>query len=244
MRLPVDLSKQAAQATRGHRLDVVLSRLRNEPSRRLDEELTLDRRFVLPDQRSFLVSGTARIEPNASDATIDTALGTTAPGTQYTASSHLEGDADARASRAFDHDPSTAWTPGIGDVVSPWIDVALPAAETVDHLQLSIVADRLHSVPSQFTLIADGTPARTVPIPTMTRSARDGTVKTRRHPVRSGDRRQLQDPVRHHHAVVHEDHDPTTTPCRSPSPSPTPPWPACRCPRHRPPSTPAAGPTS
>ncbi len=41
----------------GHRLDVVLSRLRNDPSRRLDEELTLDRRFVLPDARSFLAVG-------------------------------------------------------------------------------------------------------------------------------------------------------------------------------------------
>ena len=65
MRLPVTLAKDVGRAADGHRLDVVLSRLRNDPSRRLDEELTLDRRFVLPDARSFLLSGTARIEPSA-----------------------------------------------------------------------------------------------------------------------------------------------------------------------------------
>ena len=57
------------------------------PRGRLDEELHLDRRFVLPDVRSFLLSGTARIEPNAADPLIDTALGTTAPGTKYKSSS-------------------------------------------------------------------------------------------------------------------------------------------------------------
>ena len=115
VRLPVTLAKDLGRAADGHRLDVVLSRLRNDPSRRLDEELTLDRRFVLPDARSFLLSGTARIEPNAPDPVIDSAMGTTAPGTQYTSSSHLMGDADARASRAFDHDPKTAWTEEVGN---------------------------------------------------------------------------------------------------------------------------------
>ena len=178
VRLPLDLSTGAAHAAAGHRLDVVLSRLRNEPSRRLDEELNLDRRFVLPDARSFLLSGVARIEPNASDPVLDTALGTTAPGTQFTSSGHLQGDADARASRAFDHDPTTAWTPTMGDSSGSWIDVTLPAAETVDHLNLAVVADRLHSVPAQVTLVADGVPARTLPVPPVANAPRDGTVKT------------------------------------------------------------------
>ena len=76
----------------------------------------------------------------------------------------------------------------MADLVSPWIDVALPDAPTIDHLQLSIVADRLHSVPTQVTLVADGTPVRTLPLPTVTRGARDGTVKTldiRFDPVRA-----------------------------------------------------------
>ena len=215
VRLPLDLSARAARAVAGHRLDVVLSRLRNEPSRRLDEELTLDRRFVLPDARSFLVSGTARVEPNAPDQILDTALGTTAPGTQFTASSHLQGDVDARASRAFDHDPATAWTPTMGDSSGTWIDAALPSAQTVDHLDLSLVADQLHSVPLQVTLVADGVPARTLPVPPVTHAERDGTVKTvelRFDPVTASNFRVQFDAVTPKHAATVPGLGPQTLP--------------------------------
>ena len=97
VRLPVDAARRVGEAANGHRLDVVLTRLRYEPGRRdrHDEELALDRRFVLPDDRQFGVEGTARIDPNAPDALLDTLLGTTAPGTTFTASGHLAGDLDA-----------------------------------------------------------------------------------------------------------------------------------------------------
>ena len=178
VRLPVTLAKDLGRAADGHRLDVVLSRLRNDPSRRLDEELTLDRRFVLPDARSFLLSGTARIEPSAPDPVIDSAMGTTAPGTQYTSSSHLMGDADARASRAFDHDPKTAWTEEVGNPGPAWLDVSMPTAHTVDQLRLTMAADHKHSIPSQITIFADGQPVRTLPVPRVSRGARDGTERT------------------------------------------------------------------
>ena len=42
-----------------------------------------------PTPVSIQLSGTARIDPNAPDALLDTLLGTTAPGTQYTSSGHL-----------------------------------------------------------------------------------------------------------------------------------------------------------
>ena len=99
VRLPVDFARRVDGDAQGHRIDVVLSRLRYEPGRRdhNDEELALDRRFVLPDARQYQLSGTARIDPNAPDALLDTLLGTTAPGTEYTSSGHLKGDLDARA---------------------------------------------------------------------------------------------------------------------------------------------------
>jgi arabinofuranan 3-O-arabinosyltransferase len=176
VRLPLDLGRKAAAAADGHRLDVVLTRLRNDPAARLDEELDLDRRFVLPDARSFLVSGTARVEPNAPDQIIDDALGTTAPGTQFTSSSHLYGDAEARASRAFDGDPDTAWTPRRGTSPGQWVQASLPAAATVDQMQLTVVADKLHSVPTKVTLFADGVAVRTLQLPFIER----GPVGTRR----------------------------------------------------------------
>jgi arabinofuranan 3-O-arabinosyltransferase len=177
VRLPLDLTTRAGDAADGHRLDVVLSRLRNDPTGRLDEELHLDRRFVLPDARSFRLSGTARVEPNAADQVIDDALGTTAPGTQFTSSTHLYGDADARASRAFDGDPDTAWTPFVGTGPGQWIQASLPTSTTIDRLDLTVVADRKHSVPSTLTLIADGVPVRTLQVPSVKRGP-DGTRRT------------------------------------------------------------------
>ncbi len=100
VRLPIDLATRTGNDAASHRLDVVLSRLRYEPARRdrLDEELALDRRFVLPDARDAAITGTARIDPNANDTLLDSLLGTTGPGAVYSASGHLAGDLDARAS--------------------------------------------------------------------------------------------------------------------------------------------------
>ncbi len=178
VRLPVDLAHTVGKGADGHRLDVVLARLRNDLAQRDDEETTIARRFTLPDSRSYLLTGTARVNPNAPDATIDTALGTVAPGVQYSASSHLAGDADARASRAFDHDRQTAWTPSLDNPTGSFLDVSLPAAQTVDHLQLTFADDTEHFVPTQVTLSADGQPARTLTIPTDRAVRPDGSLRT------------------------------------------------------------------
>ena len=91
VRLPVDVARRIGSRAAGHSLAVVLSRLRQETGAdgRQDEEPTLDRRFVLPDARSFTLSGTARVDPNAPDAAIDRLLGTATPDQRYEASSHL-----------------------------------------------------------------------------------------------------------------------------------------------------------
>ncbi len=98
VRLPVDLTKRVDGRVADHPLDVVMSRLRYEPADRAhqDQEFAVHRRFVLPDARTFGLSGTARVNANAADDVIDRALGTTAPGATFVASSHLQGDADAR----------------------------------------------------------------------------------------------------------------------------------------------------
>ena len=177
VRLPVDLSRRAGAKADGHRLDVVLSRLRYDPGQLQDEELALDRRFVLPDAWSFELTGTARVDPNAPDPLLDNTLGTAIPGAVFTSADHLFGDADARASRAFDADPSTAWTPNFGPQQGRWIDVQLPEPVTVDHVDLTFVADDRHSVPTQFTLAVDGTPLRTFTIAPVD-DGKPGTTRT------------------------------------------------------------------
>jgi arabinofuranan 3-O-arabinosyltransferase len=164
VRLPVDVSERLAGASQGHRIDVVISRLRSDPSQFQDEELAISRRVVVPDTRLYQLSGTARLDPNAPDAVIDSILGTTAPGSIFTSSDHLVGDADARASRAFDGNSSTAWIPNFGSQGGRWIDVSTPAPTTVDHIDLTVATDDRHSVPTQFTLAADGVPLRTFTI--------------------------------------------------------------------------------
>lgn len=167
IRLPVDLARRVGDAAAGHRLDVVLTRLRVEPGdrERQDVELSLARRFVLPDDRDFGLAGTARVNPNAPDAVLDAVLGTTAPGAVFGASGHLAGDLDARASRAFDHDPTTAWTAPFGTQEGQHLDVSLDAPVTIDHVDLNIVADGRHSVPTRLRLEVDGVPAATLDVP-------------------------------------------------------------------------------
>ncbi|HVF33552.1 MAG TPA: alpha-(1-_3)-arabinofuranosyltransferase family protein [Acidimicrobiales bacterium] len=156
VRLPRDLP--AVPASTG--VDVVLSRLRADPAQtdHQDEEPALDRRFALGGSlRAFAVHGTARLAPNVDGAVLDGLLGTTAAGATFSASGHLAGSVEARASMAFDDDPATAWTAPAGPSEGRWIEAALPAPVTVDRLVVGVIADGRHAVPTRVRLeTADG----------------------------------------------------------------------------------------
>ncbi len=158
VRLPVDLVRRIGTDAGGHSLAVVMTRLRQETATggRHDEELALDRRFVLPDARTFTLGGTARIDPDAPGPTIDQVLGTAVPGVEFSASSHLTGDLDARASRAFTGDPSTAWTSGSGPQTGQWIQATTTTPVTASRVTLDVLVDARHSTPRHLTLLADG----------------------------------------------------------------------------------------
>ncbi len=177
VRLPVDLARRIGADARDHSLAVVLTRLRIEPGdrERQDEELALSRRFVLGDARSFELSGTARVNPNAPDDVLDVVLGSTADGTTFGASGHLAGDADARASRAFDGDPATAWTAQMGTQEGQWVEVNLPSPQRIDHLELTVAADEHHSLPTTLGLETDGRRVQTLAVPPVA----SGSIGTR-----------------------------------------------------------------
>jgi arabinofuranan 3-O-arabinosyltransferase len=201
VRLPVDFAQRVQDQAAGHRIDVVLTRLRFDPNAagKQDEELALDRRFVLPDARMFGFTGTARIDPNAMDEQIDAVLGTTAPGVTYSSSHHLAGDADARASRAFDGNPATAWSAPIGPQEGRFLDVKLPAPITFDHQDLTVVADGRHSVPTRLRILTEAGEERSITVPPISDVNREGATQTVRlsfAPVTAAHFRVIVDAVR------------------------------------------------
>ncbi len=178
VRLPVDLARRVGARAAGRPLAIVLTRLRQETALdgRRDEEATLDRRFVVPDTRAFALNGVARANPNAPDPALDALLGTAVPGTRFAASSHLRGDVDARASRAFTGTAATHWTSAFGPQAGQWIRVTGEAPVTADHVDLSFAADDHHSVPGSITVTADGHDLATVPVPPGTPTAGERSI--------------------------------------------------------------------
>jgi arabinofuranan 3-O-arabinosyltransferase len=166
LRLPTDLLAHAGDATRS--LTVVLTRQRSNPGdpNRSDEEPSLKRTFSLPTARSFTIGGTARISPAAPDDVVDQLIGVT--GVVARSDARLPGDLAARASAAVDGDPATAWSPGLGDQVGHWMEVETPAPITVDHLDLRLVDDGRHSVPTRIRLEVDDGEVRFLDLPTTT----------------------------------------------------------------------------
>ena len=72
-------------------------------------------------------------------------------------SEHLAGDVRFRASSAIDGDPTTAWNTPFVAPTGQWMEFTSPTPVTVDRLDLQVVADGRHSVPTQVTLSVDGT---------------------------------------------------------------------------------------
>ena len=100
-----------------------------------------------------------------------------------------------RASAAIDGDPTTAWTSIYQNQVGHYLEYTVPEPLTFDHLDLEIVADGRHSVPTQLGLDVDGERVGTVDIPPIDdlptvdgRPQENGTVPVRVAAARTGHR--------------------------------------------------------
>jgi arabinofuranan 3-O-arabinosyltransferase len=170
LRMPTDLLAAAGPSSIHHQLDLVMNRIRAQVTPpRSDPEASMARQFVLPTARRFSVGGTARISTLDPDPVIDGLLGRTGtPGAVTVVSSassgRLPGDLRAGAAAAVDGDPTTSWSPGLGVQPGTWVEYQLSGPLTFDHLDLQVVTDGKHSVPTSITVT---TPAgsRTVPLP-------------------------------------------------------------------------------
>ena len=168
--MPEDLLRMAGTASLSDRLDLVMTRLRSSGfPPRTDVEATLARTFWLPTPRRFSLVGDARISSLIPDDEIDRLVGR--PGADHTgivaySLGRLPGDLRAGAIATVDGNTSTAWQPGFGAThqAGQWLQYTLARPITFDHLDLGIVADGQHSVPTQITVSADsGSTTFTVP---------------------------------------------------------------------------------
>jgi arabinofuranan 3-O-arabinosyltransferase len=141
VRLPQTLKRLADRLSSADRsrldaapIDVVLARAAGVVGDRFhDEERVLDRELWLPAERDFTVTGLAAAGPNLPDLVVDRLAG--APrGVHASSSSRFFDAIGARASRALDGDPASAWVPD-GRGPGEWIELELPG-DRLDHLDV------------------------------------------------------------------------------------------------------------
>ncbi len=193
LRLPTDLFSAAGTDGAAQPLSVMLTRDRANPQEpfKTDTELSMARQFTLPTARTFALSGTARISTLTSDPTLDTVLGrgtvaslSPAPAdvVTTTASASLPGDLSARPPAAFDGNPKTAWQNAFGGNIGSWIQFDTDAPKALSGLDLQIIADGKHSVPTKLRLDVtggtSGTQSRTITLPAVQDAkTQDATVR-------------------------------------------------------------------
>ena len=181
--MPDDLLRMVGPSAAADRLTYIMTRLRVAPvPPRADPEVAMIRQFSVPSDRSFAVTGTARISTQVDDQEVDQLVGqdlATAGVVQATSSSRMPGDLQDTASATLDGDPSTAWSPGLGAEaqVGSWLDYQLARPTTLDHLELGVVSDAEHSRPTVVT-VSSSSGSATVNLPPIPTTAAAGSVTT------------------------------------------------------------------
>jgi hypothetical protein len=157
VRLPTDLLQAAGAGSLEHPLTLVLARQRTDAAEavRDDEETSIERTWSQPTARTYALTGDARASARVPDDTIDVAVDESTP--QATSTRRLPGSISARASSAIDGNEQTAWTPAFGaGPVDDTLTYALGSPLTVSHLDLAVLADGNHSVPTRLRVEGDG----------------------------------------------------------------------------------------
>ena len=159
VRPPTALLDRAGPSSIEHRLVWVLTRLRSNPAEpvRGDEEQSLRRALQLPTDRDVSLEGQARLSAELDDAAVDRLLGLPGPdegGVAATSSTRLPGALDHRASAALDGDPTTSWTGTFQQQTDAFLRIETGEPVTFDRLDLQVVADGRHSVPTRIRIEA------------------------------------------------------------------------------------------
>ena len=166
LRLPTTLLGLIGTDDLAHRTLVMVTRTRVDPTNpfAVEPERSMHRTVVLPSTRSWSAVGTARIDPQTSEATLRRLLGVDDP-VVVTASSWLPSDVVDRGRATLDGDPETWWTPASGDVTAPWVEVASPRPGRTGSVRVTYATDGRHSIPAHLTVTADGRVVGSVDVP-------------------------------------------------------------------------------
>jgi arabinofuranan 3-O-arabinosyltransferase len=171
-RMPTDLLDALGPGSLEHPLAFVISR-------DVMDDDAMNRQFTLPTSRTFTVSGTAVVSRAAKDDAVDRRVGLpdAASGGVTATSKHPFGRPVARASSAIDGDRTTAWNTPVGTKPSKeFMRVEVPQRLTLDHLDLAVVADGRHSIPTQLEITTDEGTKRLVEVPPLPERAADGAI--------------------------------------------------------------------
>ncbi|CAA9264359.1 MAG: FIG00661252: hypothetical protein [uncultured Acidimicrobiales bacterium] len=182
VQLPSDLLDGVGARSAAHDLTVLLERARGRVYISPDEEPSIVRGFGLPSERRFTLEGDARVSAVADEATIDRALGYPAPadgGIAVESSTYLRGNLAARGASALDGDPSTSWRTefAVHNQIGASLTVGMPGPVTLDRLDLVLLADGDHSVPTRLRIVG-GSESRTVEVPAVEDQPVDGATQS------------------------------------------------------------------
>ena len=109
----------------------------------------MDRTVDVPWDRTFRLSGEARLSTHAPDGTWDR------PGVTARATGSLAGDLGSRPRSAIDGDLDTAWQSPVGSAAGERLILDLGRTQLVDGLQVVFRSDGLHSVPTTVVVSGD-----------------------------------------------------------------------------------------
>jgi hypothetical protein len=159
--MPTFLLATAGQDSLAHALVYVMARERQlGVPPRSSPEASITRRFEVPTDRTFAVTGDARVNAEADASVVDALLGAAADpragGVRSTASETLGGCIPCRPSAAIDGDAASAWRTPLVGVTGQWLQYEMSEPIDVDRLDLQVVADGRHSVPTRLRVEVDG----------------------------------------------------------------------------------------
>lgn len=182
IRMPSDLLDVGGYRTIRYPLALVQTRQRSVTTdvTRMDEEFAMARIADLPTERSYGVSGTARLASRAPIGVLDSLLGRgglEAGQPTADASSVLSGGLAHLPSNVLDGDRATWWTSSFERPTTEWLSVRTPAPITTDQVTITVVDDPEHTVPASLAVAADGEPVGVVDLDGLTPNG-DGTATT------------------------------------------------------------------